>query len=239
MKERQIEIENFFRLLWCSEKAWEDKEAMLVPFTHKSYAAEHKERPLHNERQEFLGDAILGAVVASLIFERYPNLSEAELTLMKIYLVKEQTLAIFARSLQLWTYMLLSNGEEKTGGRDKDVILADALEALLWYIFLRCWWDTVENIIKTYIFPLLDSLTVLPTKSYKNLVQEYVQRHRKDLPVYDDREETYADGTSGFTTKLMVRTLCVWTGTWPNKRTAQELAAQDAYAKLQRWEITF
>lgn len=59
MKERQIQIEEFLRSLGCSEKAWEDKNFMLVPFTHKSYAAEHKERPLHNERQEFLGDAIL------------------------------------------------------------------------------------------------------------------------------------------------------------------------------------
>lgn len=84
---------------------------------------------------------------------------------------------------------MLSNGEEKTGGRDKDVILADGLEALFGYLFVTCGWDTVEKIIKTYIFTLLDTLPTLPTKSFKNLIQEYVQHHRKDLPLYKDREE--------------------------------------------------
>lgn len=101
MEEKLQQIEHFLRGLGCPPEARQDKQAMLMPFTHKSYAAEHKEVTVDNERVEFLGDAILGAIVAGLIFERYPTLSEAELTLMKIYLVKEQTLAIFARSLGL------------------------------------------------------------------------------------------------------------------------------------------
>lgn len=232
MEQRRLAVEQFLQRIGCPEMARQDKELMMVPFTHKSYAAEHREVQAHNERLEFLGDAILWGVVAALIVERYPDLSEAELTLMKIYLVKEQTLAVFARHLDLGAVLLLSNGEEKTWGRDKDVILADALEALLGYLFVTCGWDTVEKIVKTYIFTLLDTLPTLPTKSYKNLIQEYVQQRRKDLPIYEDREEQDVHGSISFVSTVWIQGVCAGAGAWTNKKTAQELAAQEAYTKL-------
>jgi ribonuclease-3 len=107
-----------------------------MAFIHKSYAADFKQEVVHNERLEFLGDAILGSVIAKQLYIDYPNAAESQLTLYKIALVREEHLAKIAKHIGLDQQLLLGNGEEKMGGRQKDVILADGLEALIGFLVL-------------------------------------------------------------------------------------------------------
>jgi ribonuclease III len=104
---------------------------LLLAFVHKSYAADYKDIITHNERLEFVGDGILGAVINKLLFLNHPEMAESDLTLYKIALVREEILAEIAKDIQLNEIVFISKGEEKMQGRQKDSILSDALEALI------------------------------------------------------------------------------------------------------------
>ncbi len=104
---------------------------MLLAFIHKSYAADYKDTFTHNERLEFVGDGILGAVINKLLFINHPQMPESELTLYKIALVREEILAEVAKEINLNDIVFISKGEEKMQGRQKDSILSDTLEALM------------------------------------------------------------------------------------------------------------
>ena len=108
-----------------------DEDLMMLAFVHKSYAADYKDMYTHNERLEFVGDGILGAVINKLLFINHREMAESELTLYKIALVREEILAEIAKDIQLNEMVFISKGEEKTQGRQKDSILSDTLEALI------------------------------------------------------------------------------------------------------------
>ena len=114
-----------------------DKNKLLLAVTHSSYANEHKGRKKeNNERLEFLGDAVLEVTVSDYLFRQYPSYAEGKLTKLRSSLVCEYTLAICARDVSLGSYLLLSKGEDLTGGRERDSILSDAFEALIGAIYL-------------------------------------------------------------------------------------------------------
>ena len=104
---------------------------LLCAFVHKSYASDFKEEYNHNERLEFVGDAVLGSVIAKALFLNFPTMQESNMTLYKIGLVREETLAKVAQNIKLNTYIFISKGEEKNHGRLKASIISDALEALI------------------------------------------------------------------------------------------------------------
>jgi ribonuclease-3 len=108
-----------------------NEELMMLTFVHKSYAADYKDTYTHNERLEFVGDGILGAVINKLLFVNHQEMPESQLTLYKIALVREEILAEIAKDIKLNEVVFISKGEEKTQGRQKDSILSDALEALI------------------------------------------------------------------------------------------------------------
>jgi ribonuclease-3 len=109
----------------------------LQTFIHKSFAADYKDIIYHNERLEFVGDGILGAVINKLLFLDHPEMPESELTLYKIALVREEILAEVARDIKLDEMLFISKGEEKTQGRKKDSILSDGVEALIGFLYIE------------------------------------------------------------------------------------------------------
>jgi ribonuclease III len=108
-----------------------DTDMLLCAFVHKSYASDFKEEYNHNERLEFVGDAVLGSVIAKALFLNFPTMQESNMTLYKIGLVREETLAKVAQKIKLNTHIFISKGEEKNHGRLKASIISDALEALI------------------------------------------------------------------------------------------------------------
>ncbi len=166
-----------------------DETLLQTAFTHKSFSMDAPQDQIpHNERLEFLGDSILGMVVAHELYVEYPEAPESQLTLMKIQLVKEPTLAIIARKIQLGEQIRLGRGELKSGGADKNAILSDMLEALLGYLYIDQGRTAVASFVKTYIIGELALGDEGGIKSFKSLLQELVQQLHKDIPVYKDIE---------------------------------------------------
>lgn len=147
--------------------------------THRSYSADH------NERLEFLGDGILNMVVAMMLFERFTDLREGELSRLRAMLVKQDSLAQIANELQLGNCLRLGEGELKSGGRSRPSILADAVEASIGAVFLDGGFDAAKTVISRLYAKRLDSLNpALSLKDPKTALQEYLQARRLPLPQY-------------------------------------------------------
>lgn len=209
----------------------ENKQTLLTAFVHKSYAADFVPTLSHNERLEFLWDSILGACIGSLLYNNYPEWSEAQMTLYKIALVREETLAKVARQINLWEQIFLSKGEEKQGGVDKDSILSDSLEALIGAWYLIYGFEQVYHFIYNTVWKELDELIQTDCKSYKSLIQERAQGNGLPLPSYHTTEINN-NGEIWFHSDLIINDTSYGVGEWKNKKKSQEESAKDAYNKI-------
>lgn len=148
--------------------------------THRSMGSGH-----NNERLEFLGDAVLSFIVAGELYRRFPHCDEGTLSRLRALLVKGETLAVVARELHLGEYLLLGSGELKSGGRRRDSILADALEALIGAIYLDSGIDTVTDIVlRLFEHRLVEVSPEGALKDPKTRLQELLQASHQPLPVY-------------------------------------------------------
>ncbi len=206
----------------------EQKEIFLTAFVHKSYASDFVPALDHNERLEFLGDSVLWAVIGSLLYTQYPSWSEAQMTLYKIALVREEMLATVARDIDLGSHLILSKGENNQWWSDKDAILSDGLEALIGTWYLIAWFTSVQQFITTYLRPHLEILKRTDCKSYKSLIQERAQWHGYDLPTYTTNE-IKSSWEPLFESTIQIGDTITATGRWKNKKKAQELAAEHCY----------
>jgi len=134
--------------LWIDTDHIKDENLLMQAFVHKSFAADLKTIWAHNERLEFLWDWVLWSAICKFLFVDHPEMEESDMTLYKIALVREETLADVARNIKLDNEILISKWEEKMQGRTKDSILSDALEALIWYVYVDLWYTQAEDFIK-------------------------------------------------------------------------------------------
>jgi ribonuclease-3 len=159
--------------------------------THRSWAHEHlpdgsdeKVRELQNESLEFVGDSVLGLAIAEQLYLKNPNVSEGDLTLMKHHLVSTETLARIAGNLDLGEYMRVGRGEEKTGGRRKQALLADTLEAIIAAVFFDSGYISARNFVNRIFTDELKSATPRSSLDYKTLLQETLQANKLSAPTY-------------------------------------------------------
>ena len=158
--------------------------------THRSWANEiievddEKSRDEQNERLEFVGDSVLGLAIAETLYVQYPGLSEGDLTLMKHHLVSSETLGKTAAELDLGSFMLIGRGEEKTGGRKKQAILADTLEAVIAAVFFDSDYVSAKAFILNLFAEEIKSVTPKGSLDYKTLLQETLQGEKRDAPKY-------------------------------------------------------
>jgi ribonuclease-3 len=200
-------------------------ELLQHALTHRSHGA------THNERLEFVGDAVLNCVVAAALFERFPAIPEGELTRVRASLVNRDTLARLARGLALGGEIVLGEGEVKSGGDERPSILADALEAIFGAVFVDAGFDATRAVIERIYaaeFAGLDPATL--GKDPKTRLQEWLQARRIAVPEY---VVTGADGEAHaqtFTIECRIGALGVaTTGTGTSRRTAEQAAAAAAY----------
>lgn len=233
--DKKNDIIAYLASLWIPVQKIQNEELMLLAFIHKSYAADYKDTFTHNERLEFVGDGILGAVINKLLFINHPQMPESELTLYKIALVREEILAEVAKEINLNDIVFISKGEEKMQGRQKDSILSDTLEALMWFLYIDLGFDTVQQFIQTYMYSKLENIEKSPVKSYKTTVQEIVQKDHKTIPEYKDIEDItdQKGNTTQYKSELYVmgKKVSEWFG--PNKKKAQEEAAKAYFIQLE------
>ena len=154
-----------------------DKTLLERALTHRSFGV------IHNERLEFLGDAILSSVISTAIFHRFPNATEGELTRMRAHLVCGKTLSELAQKLQLGEYITFGLGEQRSGGYRRQSILAGTLEALIGAIFLDTGMQTAEHCILQWYHDRFENIEIQP-KDPKTKLQEWVQKDIKALPEY-------------------------------------------------------
>jgi len=176
------------------EYAFRNRALLERALTHRSWAHENvaageeaRARLLHNEALEFVGDSVLGLVVADALFRSHPGVTEGELSRMKHRLVSAQTLTRAARGLQLGDYLRVGRGEEKTGGRRKRALLADTLEAVLAAVFLDGGFDEAARFVRRALGSELEEATPesAAAADYKTMLQERLQAERHLAPRYD------------------------------------------------------
>jgi ribonuclease-3 len=200
--------------------------------THSSYANERWHNSLlSNERLEFLGDSVLGMLVAEYLYRTFPDRPEGELTRMRADMVCEKTLANVANSIGLGEHLLLGHGEEQSKGRTRNSILADAMESVIAACFLDGGMEAAEGIVKRFI------LTEVPVKKmhnadYKTALQELVQQKKNQVLAYSLIGESGPDHDKQFVVAVSLNGKPVGQGTGTSKKRAEQMAAQAAIALL-------
>ena len=199
--------------------------------THSSYANEHRSSGItSNERLEFLGDSVLGMVVAEHLFAKHPNMPEGELTRTRAALVCESSLYEVARVLNLGRCLRLGKGEDAGGGRSRPSILADATEAMLAAVYLDGGIEPVKSIIQTYILDKEQEKSV--DRDYKTALQELVQRNPGKLVSYRLIDETGPDHARVFVMEVSVGGKAVGVGRGRSKKEAEQMSAKAALEKM-------
>lgn len=231
VRKKELELRKYVKWLWIDESKIINTDLFLVAFMHKSYAADFKIITSHNERLEFLWDSILWASVARLLFINHPEMEESWMTLYKIALVREETLAAAAKQIHLNDHIFISKWEEHNRWRDKETILWDAFEALLWYLYIDFGPDEVLKFVEKYLYPFMSTISTHPVKSYKTLVQEIIQKNTKQIPEYREIEKEFDDRWNVilYQSDLYSWDVLLASWTWTNKKKAQEDAAQNYY----------
>jgi ribonuclease-3 len=208
--------------------SFSDRALLKQALTHRSAGKSN------NERLEFLGDAVLGLTISALLYRRFPDASEGDLSRLRAALVQQSTLAELARSLGLGEHLVLGAGELKSGGANRDSILADALEALLSALYIDGGLATCEERVASWFAPLLAQQTPsAPVKDAKTRLQEYLQAHKQPLPVYTIVEVEGMDHEQEFRVHCSVSLLQQpLTGSGTSRKEAEQQAAAAALCKL-------
>ena len=200
---------------------------MRTALTHRSYAFEQGGLP-HNERLEFLGDAVLGLGVTSLIFSEFPSLAEGEMAKLRASIVNMAVLGDVARELDLGTELYLGKGEELSGGRDKTSILADALEGLIGAIYLDRGLEQTEQLINAWFSPLIrEHVESGAVRDFKTNLQEVAVKRSGRLPEYRITS-TGPDHAKMFHATVFLNGEMLGEGEGNSKKEAEQSAAKEA-----------
>ena len=200
------------------------KELLTQALTHRSY------NDKNNERFEFLGDALLGAVIAQVLYSKFPKATEGELSRTRSSLVNGETLFQIASELELSKYILLGEGELRSGGLQRQSILADCLEAIVAAIYLDSDFDTCKTILLNWYKDIIGNLDISAmAKDPKTILQEWLQAKQLELPEYTIVSQAGTAHDMTFVIKCQVKSLQVVTdGSAKSRRKAEQIAAVKA-----------
>ena len=207
----------------------QDKKRFFQAFTHTSYAFE-KNLGLkgHNERLEFLGDAVLELIISKFLFQFTTEITEGEMTRLRAQIVCEQSLVRVAKRLDFGSYLLLGKGEEKTGGRNKPSILADTFEAFVGALYLEIGFENCYDIVVDILHEEINDAFIKGETDYKTQLQEYVQKNGVNQLIYKVIKEVGPDHDKEFTTSVYLNGKVIGTGSGKSKKQAEQSAAQKA-----------
>jgi ribonuclease-3 len=223
---------NFDKLERMIGVEFKNKPLLLQAFTHRSYINEHKGDGIeHNERLEYLGDAVLEMVVTDYLFNNFKDKDEGELTSARSAIVNTQNLSRVALALNLNDFLLLSKGEAKDIGRARLIILADTTESLIGAIYQDQGYGPAKDFITKYILDTSDVKKIFKHKLWldaKSRFQERAQEETGNTPMYKLLKDTGPDHEKTFTIGVYLGTELIGTGSGPSKQEAEQAAAEDA-----------
>lgn len=209
-------------------------DLLVEALTHRSYLNEHREYTgSHNERLEFLGDAVLELAATTFLFTKFPGVAEGELTAYRAALVNTVSLAESAQQLGINEFLLLSKGESKDTGRARDAILADAFEAIIGALYLDQGFAAAEAFIARNLFGKIDG--IIAKRSYqdaKSRFQEVAQEKRGSTPSYETISEEGPDHAKKFTVGVFINTKEIARGEGQSKQEAEQAAAVAGLDKM-------
>ena len=227
---RKTNLENFTDK---NNLFFKDYNLLDIAFTHPTFVFENKGTNLeNNQRLEFLGDAVLGMVVAQHLYETFKQEPEGTLTKMRAAIVCESSLAKIARKLQIGQYLLLGKGEAHTGGRDRTSSLADAFESLIGALYLDQGIEVVKKFLEDNLLNELDKYKLGNYGDYKTMIQELVQRSNGENVSYDIISESGPDHNKQFQAGIYLKDKLLAVGFGNSKKEAEQAAAKLAYDLL-------
>lgn len=207
---------------------FKDKELLKTALTHSSYANEHN--LTHNERLEFLGDAVLELCMSEYLYCNF-DLSEGEMTKRRAQSVCEDALIKYAKKIEFSKYLLLGHGEEQNGGRERPAIVADAFEAVLGAVFLEKGFLGARDVFYNVVVPNISLVNNI--KDYKSTLQEYVQSFKMSLQYVLEKEEGPSH-KKVFTVLVMMEDVILGRGIGKTKKEAEQFAAKEALEKMSK-----
>ena len=209
---------------------FKDRSLLVIALTHQSYVNEHKDGlPLSNERLEFLGDSIVGMVVAEKIFNGAPELPEGDLTVRRSQVIRKETLAAAARSIGLGDWLVMGTGEATSGGNLRDSNLADTFEAVTGAVYIDGGFRRASLLVNKWLGDYVnDALRSETKKDPKSLLQEYLQANGKEPPKYELLAQTGTPHDPVFKINVVIDNSAIGTGTGPRKLDAEREAASRA-----------
>lgn len=215
---------------------FKDKRLLKAAFTHRSYLNENRGKGLkNNERLEFLGDAVLELIISSFLFTNYPDKTEGDLTSIRAAIVRTESLAEESRKLDIGQYLRMSKGEEDSGGKKKEYLLANLYEATLGAIYLEHGYKTCEDFVTRTLLKKVDK--IVSQKLFidpKTKIQELMQSKFKITPTYEIIGEDGPDHDKVFTVALLKGDKKLAIGHGHSKQKAEEDAAKNAIEKIEK-----
>lgn len=210
-----------------------DPFLLQTALTHRSFGAPH------NERLEFLGDGVLNCVIAALLYRRFDQLPEGDLSRLRANLVRQDSLHRIALELELGSRLQLGDGERKSGGHSRPSILADSLEAIFGAVFQDAGFDVTREVIDRLYAPLLNEIDLTKTiKDAKTRLQEWLQGHRHELPLYQLQGAEGGTHAQEFLIECRINALNVVTeGRGPSRRIAEQKAAALALEQIEHMTV--
>ncbi|MFS0656053.1 ribonuclease III [Bacillus sp. 179-C3.3 HS] len=214
---------------------FKNEKLLYQAFTHSSYVNEHRKKPYEdNERLEFLGDAVLELTISQFLFAKYPAMSEGDLTKLRAAIVCEPSLVSLAHELSFGDLVLLGKGEEMTGGRKRPALLADVFEAFIGALYLDQGLAPVETFLEAFVYPKINDGAFSHVMDFKSQLQEFVQRDGKGVLEYRILHEKGPAHNREFEANVSLRGEVLGVGNGRSKKEAEQHAAQEALAKLQK-----
>ena len=226
MKELQTVLKNHFAIEFA------DKKLLETAFTHTSYANEHRLLKIsHNERLEFLGDAVLQLIISEYLYTKYPKRPEGDLSKLRSMIVREESLAGFARDCQFDQFIKLGRGEEKSGGRNRDTILGDLFEAFLGALLLDKGVEAVKSFLYQVMIPKVEAGDFERVTDYKTKLQELLQINGDVEITYQVVSETGPAHAKNFEVAVLINGRKSGQGQGRSKKLAEQEAAKNAFEK--------
>ncbi|HEJ8850227.1 TPA: ribonuclease III [Staphylococcus aureus] len=239
-KQKKSEIVNRFRKRFDTKMTelgftYQNIDLYQQAFSHSSFINDFNMNRLdHNERLEFLGDAVLELTVSRYLFDKHPNLPEGNLTKMRATIVCEPSLVIFANKIGLNEMILLGKGEEKTGGRTRPSLISDAFEAFIGALYLDQGLDIVWKFAEKVIFPHVEQNELLGVVDFKTQFQEYVHQQNKGDVTYNLIKEEGPAHHRLFNSEVILQGEAIAEGKGKTKKESEQRAAESAYKQLKQ-----
>lgn len=218
---------------------FKDKNLLALALVHRSFINENRGvAPEHNERLEFLGDSVLGLLMAEYLFKNRPSTSEGDLSYLRSRLVEASACVLYVQKLNIDQYLLLGKGEKLNNGRGRESILADLFEAIFGAIYIDGGIEEAKRFLSKHFASDVQEILKTPLKNMKAILQDFSQKKYRQAPVYKIVSALGPDHSKTFSVSVWIQDQEVGHGTGPSKKEAEQAAAADALLRIDPTRIS-